>query len=357
MGEGLVDRRRRDAEVGEHGRRLVGEGREPFHGRAELAQERREQDQVAFERPEVPRARLGDRVALHEVVGELLAHGGERRKRLVGVNGQLGQHVVLAGEDREHLVQFLQSGVRAADDHVQVASTPGQTDAEFVEDDRQALALGQARDVVEQVGVDRAVGVLDGQELLAGPFADADRPQRRRRRRAFHAWLRGQAVDELLSEQRLGTNRAAGVRAKVLEAGIFDVQHDRRLPLRRGRHRRHGPDLDAVDLDVLAGDDVGGVVEDGAHRVATTAAAGRDGEQYDHRERHHAGRARDPDSTPPPPDRLLPQPNPSSTSTHPTCGRPHPFRWGRRPTWLSSSLRSQRDAHAAGVYFLGQGAL
>ena len=89
-------------------------------------------------------AGLGDGVALHEEVGELLAHGRERRQRLVGVDGEFARARVLAGEDREHLVEFLQRRVGAVDDHVQVAAAPGEAGAEFVEDDRQALALGQA---------------------------------------------------------------------------------------------------------------------------------------------------------------------------------------------------------------------
>ncbi len=81
-------------------------------------------------------------------------------KRLVGVDRQFREHVVLAGEDREHLVEFLQRRVGALDDFAEVAAAPGEAGAEFVEDDREALLFGQPVDVAEQVDVDRARGVL-----------------------------------------------------------------------------------------------------------------------------------------------------------------------------------------------------
>jgi hypothetical protein len=178
--------------------------------------------------------------------------------------------VILAGEDREHPIEFLESGVGAADDHVQVAAAPSQAGAQLVDNDRQPLARGQPVDVVEQVDIDGAVGVLHRQQSLPGAFLAArHRAQRRRQRGAFHTRLCGQAVDELLADQCLGAHRAAGVGAKVLEAGVVDVQNDGRLRLRRRGDRAHRPHLDPVDLDVLAGDDVARVVEDRAHGVAT----------------------------------------------------------------------------------------
>jgi hypothetical protein len=68
-----------------------------------------------------------------------------------------------------------------------------------------------------------------------------------------------------------GLDRLEGVQvtvAEVLEAGGFDVQHDRRLRLGRGALRTPRPDVDAIDLAVLPRDQVADVVEDREHRRA-----------------------------------------------------------------------------------------
>ena len=95
---------------------------------------------------------------------------GDRRQRRSEFDGQFRQQLVLAGKDAQHLVEFAQRGIRAADDHIQVASAPRQAGAEFVDDDREPLALGQPVQVPEQVDVDRARGVLHRQQVLPGPF-------------------------------------------------------------------------------------------------------------------------------------------------------------------------------------------
>src|SRR5690349_12664396 len=164
------------------------------------------------------RSGLGERVALRDEVRELAALGGERRERTIRFDRQMRQYVVLAGEDCEHRFQFLQGGVGAADDRVQVLAATGERSAELVEDDRQTLTLGQTVDVAEQVWVDRAVGFRDGQQPLPRAFLPrGDLFQRRRQRRAFDTRLGGQAVDELLADQRLRTDRATRIGAKVLE--------------------------------------------------------------------------------------------------------------------------------------------
>ncbi len=240
------------------------------------SQEGRELREVARERAALVGASPARRCRLRTMkFGDLLLDprrtGASARSES---SARFDERLVLRGEDAEHLVEFAQRRVRAADDRVQVAPAPGQAGAEFVDDDREALALGQAVDVAEQIDVDRARGVRDRQQVLPFAFVAAgDLVQRRRQRRAFGARLGGQAVDELLADQRLGFDRAARVGAEVLEARVFDVQHDRRL---RGRRRRDRPDdahLHALDLHVLAGDDVGGVVEDRAHGVAAAGAA------------------------------------------------------------------------------------
>ncbi len=170
-------------------------------------------------------ARLRDGVALDEVVGVLLADGRQRRQLLVGVHREPCQHVVLVGEDGEDPVRVPASaGLARRMTSLRSLPAAREAGAEFVEDDRQALAFGQAVDVVEQVRVDRAVGVLTGQELLAGAFVPArDLVQRGRQRRAFHARLGRQAVDELLAEQRLRADRAARVGAEALKPGLLDL--------------------------------------------------------------------------------------------------------------------------------------
>ena len=216
---------RRDFQVGEHRRRLFGEACRRVRARARAV--RGTAGTAARLRASAPRvAALACATVLlctmkSATCSRTRANGCER---LVGVDRQFREHVVLAGEDREHLVEFLQRRVGALDDFAEVAAASGEAGAEFVEDDRQALAFGQAVDVAEQVDVDRAVGVLHRQQVLAGAFLPlADLVQRRRQRRAFDARLGRQAVDVLLADQRLRADRAARVRAEVLEAGVFDV--------------------------------------------------------------------------------------------------------------------------------------
>src|SRR5207253_468118 len=91
--------------------------------------------------------------------------------------------------DLEHAVEFLQRGVGALQDHLQVAAAPRQARAELVENDREALALRQPVDVVEQIGIDGAVRVVHGQQPLARAFVTGRdlrhrRPWRLRRRSA-----------------------------------------------------------------------------------------------------------------------------------------------------------------------------
>ncbi len=302
-------------------RRLVGEAAEAFHRRRQLAQEFGEQGEVLGERSTLGGGGLVDRVARDDEVRDVFTHGGERRERFVGVDRELREHLVLAREDREHLVEFRERRVSAPDDDVQVAAAAREASSEFVDDQRQPLAFGQAADVAEQIDVDGAVGLGHRQVVL--PFAfDAARDfvQLRRWRGAFDAWLRRKAVDVLLADQRLRADRAGRVDAEVLEAGVFDVQHDRRLRGGRRGDRFDDADLDAVDLDVLARDHVRGIVEDRPDLVALVGSAGRDGEQQDGQQRGdteatgHTGRP----SPAPLPLPLHPDPSLSFTTTRAT---------------------------------------
>ncbi len=130
------------------------------------------------------------------------------------------------------------------------------------------------------------------------------------RRGRLRAWRPGQgraAVDELLADQRLRPDQAAGVAAEVLEAGVGDVHHDHRLAGDRDRlavfvldgfaglgdvDRFDRADVGAGDADLLAVDHEGAVVEDRPDPVAAGFAAAGD-QQDDDDDRHHQCRRED----------------------------------------------------------------
>ncbi len=211
--------------------------------------------------------------------GDAAALAGQRRQHGVAVARQLLQRVVLRGEDRQHLVDLAQRRVGAADDLVEVGAAAGDARAELVEDDRQARLLRLARDVVDQVEVDRLARVLDRQQVLALALAVLDLLQLRGRLRGGLSRLRRLALDELLADQRLRADHALGVAAEVLVALVLDVEHDDGLEVVRDVERVDLADLDAGHLHVLAGDDEARAVEDGADLVALVVSAR---EQHDH---------------------------------------------------------------------------
>ena len=92
----------------------------------------------------------------------------------VRVRREPGERAVLAGEDLQHLVRLAQRRVRAVDDLVEVLAPAREAGAELVQQDREALAIGQPQDAVEQVEVDRRARVRDR--------AAGARPRRRPRR-------------------------------------------------------------------------------------------------------------------------------------------------------------------------------
>jgi hypothetical protein len=216
---------------------------------------------------------------------DAVAVAGQRLEDLVGVAREVGEHLVLLGEDPEDLVRRAQGRVRAADRLVEVRAAAGQAGAELVEDDRQALALGQARDVVDQVDVDRLGGALDRQQVLArAALALGDLAQRRRRLLALRARLRRRALDVLLADERLRADRALRVGAEVLERGLGDLEHDRSAVVVGHVELVDLADVDAGDADVLPGDEREGVVEDRADLVArgVGVVAGPGAEHRDH---------------------------------------------------------------------------
>ena len=171
------------------------------------------------------------------------------------------------------LVDVLERRVGAPDHRLQVRAAAGEADAELVEDDREPCALGLAHDVVEQVEVDRRARVLHRQQVLALARALVDLAQRRRRLLAGRARCVGSHSTKLLADQRLRPDHAVRVGAEVLVARVVDLEHDRGFELRRDRDVVDRADLDAGDLDVLAGDDEAGVVEDRAYAVGLRVVA------------------------------------------------------------------------------------
>ena len=192
----------------------------------------------------------------------------------------------------EHLVGLLQRRVGAPDDLVEVLAAARHAGAELVEDQRQPLALGLAHRVADQVDVDRLHRVLDRQQVLALAGAVLDLAQLRRRLGVRGARLRGLALHEALADQVLRAHDAARVAAEVLVAGLGDLEHDRRLEVVGDLEIGDLADLDAGDLDVLAGDDEPGVVEDRAHLVAVLVLA-RDHEDDDDRHDDEQGERRE----------------------------------------------------------------
>ena len=293
---------RRLVEVGERRRRLVGEAPEPFHRRAELFEERREQLQVACQRAARGGARLRDRVALDDEVGDAVADPRERRERFVGVDREFCQHMVLAGEDREHLVEFLQRGVGAADHRVEVAPRPARPAPSSL---RMIVKRWRSGRRLMSPSRSTSTGLwvfFTGSRYSPAPSrpfgilcsgGGSGVPSTR-------GWV-GRQSTYFSPISACGRIVAAGVGAEVLEAGVFDVQHDRCLGLRRGRDRAHGSDFDAADLDVLAGDDVAGVVEDRADRVGVVLPPADGREQHEARERGDAGGAGNSGRPSPPP--------------------------------------------------------
>ena len=211
----------------------------------------------------------------HEV-GHVCTLARQRGQHGVGVARELGQGAVLAAQDGQHVVGLLEGGVGAADDVAQVLTATSEPGAELVEDDRQALAVGQAQDVGHQVQINRAGGLRCRQQVLARAGPVTDRSQGRRLGGPGRPRLGRHAFHELLADQRLGADGAGGVLAEVAEPRAGDAQHHRCLLIAGDVERVDGPDLDPGDLHVLPRDDRERVVEDGPHAVGVRrAGAGR----------------------------------------------------------------------------------
>ena len=158
------------------------------------------------------------------------ALAGERLHDPVAVAGELAELLVLAGQLGQHPVGLAERRVGAPDDRRQVLAPSGEPGPQVVEDQPEAIGVGLAHDVVDQVDVHCLAVVLQRQEVLAGSgLAIWNLVQRRRQRRARRPRQGGLAVDVFLPQKRLGTDQAGGVLAKVLEASLVDLHHDHRL--------------------------------------------------------------------------------------------------------------------------------
>ncbi len=185
---------------------------------------------------------------------------------------------------------------------MQVLASAGQAGAQLVEDDRQALAEGQAQDVVDQVEVHRVLGLGHREQVLPGAGLSARNAlERQRRGRPRGVGLGGGALDELLPDQGLRPDDAGGVAAEVVEPRLGDGQDDGRLLDVGGRAFQGERDavalgyvqlldaahLDPGDLHVLARNDREGAVEDGPHPVLPPGARARGQHGDDGRARPH----------------------------------------------------------------------
>ena len=152
---------------------------QPLRRRFELAQERREVLQVLLDRGALLRGGDPDLADVLDEAADVGPLRGERGEDLVGLVGQAGEEAVLVGEHRDHLVGLLERRIGAQQRRVELVAVAGEADAEPGDDELQALLLGQARDVGDQVDADRRGRVLHRQQVLALVRAGGDRRQHR----------------------------------------------------------------------------------------------------------------------------------------------------------------------------------
>jgi len=189
----------------------------------------------------------GGVLGLPDPAPDVLAVAGEVADHDVGVGHEVLQHRVLAGEDRKHPVGLAQRGAAATDRGVEIVGAAADAGTELVEDDPQALSVGQAQDVVEQVRRDRGGGLRDGNAPAGGqPLCGGAGP----------------AVDEVLADQRLRARLAERVLAQRAEALLGHLELDERtLGLAVDVQGRDLARTHAGDLHVAAFDEPERVVE------------------------------------------------------------------------------------------------
>ena len=211
------------------------------------------------------------------------AEPGPGRRRAAS----LAELLVLAGELGEHPVGLAQRRVGAPDDRGEVLPAGREPGAEVVEDQPEAVGVGLAHDVVDQVDVDFLAVVLQRQEVLPGSgLAVGDHVQRRRRLGA-RAPAAGSACSRRTSRPAAtgdGSGRrrpggSPGSRARRSSSRRPPCR-DPALPSRCASSpgsvtstERHRPDVGAGDPHLLAGDQEAAVVEDRADLVVVPVAA------------------------------------------------------------------------------------
>ena len=209
---------------------------------------------------------------------------------------------MLLGQDLQDLVRLPQCGVGAADDRVEVLAASGKACAQVVEDEAEALRIGQAVDVLDDVQVHLLAVVLERQEPLAGSrLAVGDLLELRWRLDPRCARLGRLAVDELLTEERLRADDARGIAEEVLEGRVGDLHDDHGLPgvvlavrvyLLPGHGDIHGADGAHVrpgDPHLLALHDEPAVVEVAADQIAVLVGGGRPQDHHENGNRSQQG--------------------------------------------------------------------
>ena len=216
-----VDRRRLLAEVGQHRRHLVGQPAEALH-RRRAARAGRPAAWRCSARGRRARSAVAWLATLACVTKSATfgAVAGQRREDRVAVAARLASTRFWRARIVEDLVGLLERRVGVADGLAQVAAAPGQAGAQLVEDDRQALAVGQAQDVVDQVEVDRLGGVRDRQQVLAlaRPVLDLAQLRRAAGRPAGRGWV-GVHSTNFSPISDCGRIVHSASRAEVVEAG------------------------------------------------------------------------------------------------------------------------------------------
>ena len=104
---------------------------------------------------------LGGLARLDDEARHLLLARLELGRRPCRSRDEVLDHRVLVAEDLQHLAGLAQARVGALEHLLEVLGPAGEAGAELVDDQPQALAVGAAQDVVDQVLRDRGLGLLD----------------------------------------------------------------------------------------------------------------------------------------------------------------------------------------------------
>jgi hypothetical protein len=128
-------------EVAQRGTLCVDGLAELGHGRAQLAQEAGQPPEARGDLVVARRRDLRGPACLADEAAEVGAVVGQLADDLVGVRGQIGQDVVLLGEDGEDLVRLAQGRARAAQARVEVLGVARDGGAQLGDDEAQALAV------------------------------------------------------------------------------------------------------------------------------------------------------------------------------------------------------------------------